>query len=76
MWALYTRALSAAPSAVHANVVNTSTNFIIAALMGWALFGEKLVGTWWVGAMLLVAGTVVIGRGRGEDGRGEDVKRD
>jgi drug/metabolite transporter (DMT)-like permease len=72
MWALYTRALAAAPSAVHANVVNTSANFVVAALVGWAVFGEKLGGMWWVGAACLIAGTVVIGRGRVSDnGKGD-----
>jgi uncharacterized membrane protein len=67
MWALYTRALAAAPSAVHANIVNTAANFVVAALCGAMLFGEVLSGRWWVGAGLLVAGTVIIGRGRGVD---------
>jgi len=61
MWALYTRALATAPSAVQANVVNTSSNFISAALLGALLFGEQLPGRWWIGAGLLIAGTVVIG---------------
>jgi hypothetical protein len=72
MWALYTRALAAAPSAVHANIVNTAANFVVAALCGAMLFGEVLSGRWWVGAGVLVAGTVVIGRARGVDESGDD----
>lgn len=35
-------------------------------MAGWAIFGEKLPGLWWVGAAGLVVGNVVIGR-RSED---------
>ncbi|KAF2432633.1 hypothetical protein EJ08DRAFT_573526, partial [Tothia fuscella] len=62
MWALYTKALSAAPSAVHANIVNTASNFLCTALLGMVVFGEEVNGLWWMGAGCLVAGTVVIGR--------------
>jgi drug/metabolite transporter (DMT)-like permease len=62
MWAFYTKALSAAPSAVHANIVNTSSNFIITALLGALIFGEHLPPLWWAGAGLLVSGSVIIGR--------------
>lgn len=69
MWALYTKALSAAPSAVHANIVNTASNFLVTSLLGNVLFEERLPGLWWVGAGFLVAGSVVIGRRDGEDGK-------
>jgi drug/metabolite transporter (DMT)-like permease len=62
MWAFYTKALSAAPSAVHANIVNTSSNFIITALLGALIFGENLPPLWWAGAALLISGSVIIGR--------------
>jgi drug/metabolite transporter (DMT)-like permease len=62
MWALYTKALSASPSAVKVNIVNTASNFIITALLGAVVFGEKLPLLWWFGAGLLVAGSVIIGK--------------
>lgn len=62
MWALYTRALSVSPSAVKVNIVNTASNFIVTAVLGALVFGERLPPLWWVGAGLLVAGSVVIGR--------------
>jgi drug/metabolite transporter (DMT)-like permease len=62
MWMLYTRALSLSPSAVHVNIVNTSSNFIVTALLGALIFGERLPPLWWVGAVLLISGGVVIGR--------------
>src|ERR1700755_772243 len=71
MWALYTKALSASPSAVKVNIVNTASNFIITALLGAIVFGEKLPILWWLGAGLLVAGSVVIGRR--EEGGDEDA---
>jgi uncharacterized membrane protein len=69
MWALYTKALSAGPSAVKVNIVNTASNFIVTALLGAIVFGEKLPLLWWVGAGFLVAGSVVIGRRDEHDGK-------
>lgn len=42
--------------------MNTSTNFIITALLGIAVFSEKLPPLWWAGASLLVVGNVITGR--------------
>lgn len=30
-------------------------------MFGWRIFSESLPGTWWLGAVLLVVGNVVIG---------------
>lgn len=62
MWMLYTKALSTSPSAVHVNIVNTTSNFLITAVLGTLIFGEKLPVLWFVGAVLLVTGGVIIGR--------------
>lgn len=86
MWGLFTRALTLANSTVRVSVINTSANFIMTAVLGLVVFGEKLPGKlnvgqagqrvpntdqyfsglWWIGAGLLVAGSVIIGR-RDED---------
>lgn len=42
---------------------------MLTALLGLIVFGERLPPLWWLGAGLLVAGNVVIGR-RQEDGDG------
>jgi uncharacterized membrane protein len=73
MWALYTKALSLSPSAVHVNIVNTASNFIVTALLGALVFGEKLPMLWWVGAAFLVGGSVIIGT-RSVDGDESKVK--
>ena len=44
------------------SLINTSANFLLTALSGLAVFGERLPPLWWVGAMGLVAGNVIIGR--------------
>ncbi|MCJ1441588.1 MAG: hypothetical protein MMC23_002077 [Stictis urceolatum] len=69
MWALFTRALTAHPSATKVSLVNTSANFLLTAALGWIVFGEKLRGLWWLGAAFLVVGNLIIGRDRGEEGR-------
>nr|OQO19859.1 hypothetical protein B0A51_12454 [Rachicladosporium sp. CCFEE 5018] len=62
MWGLFTRALTLATSTVRVSVLNTSANFFVTAILGWGVFGEKLPALWWLGASLLVAGSVIIGR--------------
>ncbi|PNS18790.1 Serine/threonine-protein kinase CLA4 [Sphaceloma murrayae] len=78
MWGLFTRALTLASSTVHVSVLNTSTNFLVAASAGWLVFGEKLPGLWWVGAAMLIGGCFVIGRrgGREEEKKGAYVRVD
>ena len=62
MWALFTSALTRAESTTRVSIINVSANFMITAMLGWMIFGEKLPGTWWAGAGLLACGNVVIGR--------------
>ncbi|KAF2152452.1 hypothetical protein K461DRAFT_321449 [Myriangium duriaei CBS 260.36] len=65
MWGLFTRALTLAKSTVHVSVLNTGTNFMVAAGAGWAVFGERLPPMWFLGASLLIAGCLLIGSREG-----------
>ncbi|KAK3182385.1 hypothetical protein K4F52_006388 [Lecanicillium sp. MT-2017a] len=62
MWSLFTTALSRGTSATQVSIMNTSTNFIVTAMLGIAIFSEKLPPLWWLGASLLVVGNVIMGR--------------
>ncbi|KAI9852330.1 MAG: hypothetical protein M1838_001035 [Thelocarpon superellum] len=62
MWALFTTALARASSTTRVSIINTSANFMITALLGLMIFAENLPPLWWLGASLLVAGSVIIGR--------------
>ncbi|KAJ9650821.1 hypothetical protein H2198_009888 [Neophaeococcomyces mojaviensis] len=62
MWALFTAALTRSSSTTRVSIVNVSSNFFITAVLGALIFGEKLPLGWWLGAGLLAAGNVVIGR--------------
>ncbi|KAF2273017.1 uncharacterized protein EI97DRAFT_425202 [Westerdykella ornata] len=73
MWGLFTRALTLASSTVRVSVINTSANFMITAILGAVIFSEQLPGLWWIGAGLLVAGSVIIGRR--EEGAKEEGER-
>ncbi|CAO2654812.1 Nn.00g115450.m01.CDS01 [Neocucurbitaria sp. VM-36] len=61
MWGLFTRALTLASSTVRVSIINTSANFIVTAVLSFIIFDESLSGLWWLGASLLVAGSVIIG---------------
>lgn len=68
MWTLFTQALAKGNSTTQVSIMNTSANFVITALLGLAIFSESLPPLWWAGAALLVAGNVIIGRGKQEEG--------
>lgn len=70
MWALFTAALTRSSSTTRVSIVNVSSNFFITAILGAIIFVEKLPPGWWLGASLLAAGNVVIGR-REEAGRAD-----
>jgi hypothetical protein len=61
MWGLFTRALTLASSTVRVSIINTSANFIVTAILSFIIFSESLPGLWWLGAAMLVAGSVIIG---------------
>ncbi|KAK6852424.1 hypothetical protein PG995_010975 [Apiospora arundinis] len=62
MWTLFTKALARGSSTTQVSIMNTSANFVITAILGFAIFAESLPPLWWLGAAMLVAGNVIIGR--------------
>jgi hypothetical protein len=67
MWALFTKALARGTSTTQVSIINTSSNFMITAILGFLIFAESLPPLWWLGAAFLVAGNVVIGRREEQD---------
>jgi hypothetical protein len=70
MWALFTKALARGTSTTPVSILNTSSNFMITAVLGWMIFSESLPPLWFVGAALLVAGNMIIGRREEGDEKG------
>jgi hypothetical protein len=76
MWTLFTKALARGTSTTQVSILNTSSNFMITAVLGWLIFSESLPPLWFLGAGLLVAGNVIIGRrdeGEKDEGLEEGV---
>lgn len=73
MWTLFTQALAKGNSTTQVSIMNTSTNFMITALLGFIIFSESLPPLWWLGASMLVAGNVIIGR---KDAGGDDAEQE
>ncbi|TGO26940.1 hypothetical protein BPAE_0050g00290 [Botrytis paeoniae] len=71
MWTLFTKALARGTSTVQVSIINTSSNFMITAVLGFIIFSESLPPLWFLGAALLVAGNVIIGR-REEEEKGNN----
>ncbi|KAH7017733.1 hypothetical protein EDB80DRAFT_705810 [Ilyonectria destructans] len=61
MWTLFTKALARGTSTTQVSIINTSTNFMVTALLGFVIFSESLPPLWWAGAALLVVGNIVVG---------------
>ncbi|KAL4807830.1 hypothetical protein BDV18DRAFT_136184 [Aspergillus unguis] len=61
MWALFTRALTAAPSTTKVSITNTSANFLVTALLGMIVFRESVGGLWWLGAGMMGGGCILVG---------------
>ncbi|KAK2745460.1 hypothetical protein FQN55_006154 [Onygenales sp. PD_40] len=66
MWALFTRALTAASSSTKVAITNTTANFLLTAVLGMVVFGEEVRGLWWVGAGAMAGGCVLVGMRDGE----------
>ncbi|KAJ8060495.1 hypothetical protein OCU04_010817 [Sclerotinia nivalis] len=75
MWTLFTKALARGTSTVQVSIINTSSNFMITAVLGFIIFSESLPPLWFLGAALLVAGNVIIGR-REEEEKGDSSGHD
>ncbi|KAK3318676.1 hypothetical protein B0H66DRAFT_516997 [Apodospora peruviana] len=75
MWTLFTKALTLGNSTTQVSIINTSSNFVITAILGFAIFSESLPPLWWLGAAMLIAGNLIIGRkdeGSSQSGKGVD----
>ncbi|KAK0745100.1 hypothetical protein B0T21DRAFT_97599 [Apiosordaria backusii] len=75
MWTLFTTALAKGNSTTQVSIMNTSCNFFITAILGFAIFSEALPPLWWLGAAMLVAGNVIIWS-KDEGVKGEEVRDD
>ncbi|KAG2173684.1 hypothetical protein INT43_005104 [Umbelopsis isabellina] len=62
MWTIFTKALNRAPSSTAVSIVNSAANFSVSALAGYIVFGEPLALSWWVGATLIITGTLILTR--------------
>jgi hypothetical protein len=62
MWTLFTTALARGNSTTQVSIMNTSSNFVITAILGFVIFSEALPPLWWLGAAMLVAGNVIVGK--------------
>ncbi|XP_052230968.1 transmembrane protein 42-like isoform X3 [Dreissena polymorpha] len=66
MWTLFTKSLQHCSSTIEATITNTGANFLITALLGVLLFGERLSLLWWLGSCLILAGLLLIHKGNKE----------
>lgn len=62
MWTLFTKALARGTSTTQVSILNTTSNFIFTAILGFLIFSETLPQLWFIGASLMVIGNVIIGR--------------
>jgi len=65
----FNRALQASKTTLEASIVNTASNFIFTALIGYLAFSEELSLFWWSGTSLIIIGTYLIST---EEAAGKD----
>lgn len=61
MFRSFNRALQACQTTLEASIVNTASNFLFTAAFGQLLFDEYLSQTWWIGTVLIIIGTFLVG---------------
>jgi len=60
MVAVYSRALQASPTSAEASLVSTASNLLLTAAASSLFLGEPLSLAWWLGALLIVAGSYLV----------------
>jgi len=60
MVAIYSRALQASPTSAEASLVSTASNLLLTAAASSLFLGEPLSLAWWLGALLIVAGSYLV----------------
>ncbi|KAL5706567.1 hypothetical protein ACHQM5_024717 [Ranunculus cassubicifolius] len=61
MWGCYVNSLKAL-SSLQATVTNFATNFLSSGLAGFFLFNEPMSARWFLGAVLIVLGVLVLSK--------------
>merc|ERR1719510_56942 len=56
----FNKALQISSTTIQVSIINTASNFIFTALIGFLAFGERLSLIWWSGTSLILIGTYVI----------------
>ncbi|ESO93130.1 hypothetical protein LOTGIDRAFT_232853 [Lottia gigantea] len=59
MWTFFTKSLQYL-SSIQATITNTSTNFLVSAIIGKILFKELLPILWWIGSVFILLGLLLI----------------
>jgi uncharacterized membrane protein len=60
MWLTFTRALAKSPSSIQVTTLNTAANMAVTGLMSLWLFRESLPLQWWIGAVFIVTGSLLM----------------
>ncbi|XP_046397108.1 uncharacterized protein LOC124164002 [Ischnura elegans] len=56
----YVKALKSSKSTLPATLTSTSTSFILSAVLGALMFGETTSLLWWMGAVMVVIGLLLV----------------
>lgn len=67
MWSLFVESMQGLNSG-EALVLNTGTNILFSAFLGWLAFGEVFGMFWWVGASFILIGIILLKSGPNDVG--------
>lgn len=62
MWLFFANVLCKSRSSAVATGMNLASNFLASALAGRIIFGEHLSGQWFLGALMILTGTLLLSK--------------
>jgi len=70
----FNKALQASRTTLEASIINTASNFVFTALIGYLAFNEELSVFWWSGTSLIIIGTYLVSTEGQEKGKEEKLE--
>jgi len=70
----FNKALQASKTTLEASIINTASNFVFTALIGYLAFNEELSVFWWSGTSLIIIGTYLVSTEGQEKGKEEKLE--
>lgn len=73
VWTFFVKALQSKDcNTATATVISSGANYILSALLGWAIFSERNCSLYWFGIFLIIIGLAIINTDKKREGKRKD----